>query len=961
MSYYQVGGSLNNDHPYYIRRQADVDLYDALSKGEFCYIFNARQMGKSSLMVQMFHQLEQEGVCCAAVDMSRIGSENLTPEQWYKGLVVELWQGFDLLSKVNLKVWWRERLDISPVQRLGRFIEEIMLAEVGIQQGRFPAKLAIFLDEIDSIRSLDFSVNDFFALIRSCYNQRSLNQAYQRLTFVLLGVATPLDLMSDPLRTPFNIGQAIALDGFQLAQAQTLAQGLEGYVDNPQLAIKEILSWTGGQPFLTQKLCQLLIKHSVFSSHQKQSLEVSSPYSRESDSQLITINDEQLTINESEESPYSVDEKEQIAQIVRKFIIQDWQLQDEPEHLRTIHDRLLANPQKTCRVLGIYQQILNYRTQELQESERDGNLSLTPTPVLADESREQVELLLSGLVVNRQGQLVVKNPIYRAVFNADWVSQQLANLRPYAQYFDAWIANGKQDESHLLQGQVLQDALTWALGKSLSDEDYQFLGASQELAKRQAQSALEAVEQASELLARARQQANQEVQRRRIGWGWIPGMALSITAPILLLRLVGLLQGWEWDVLDQFFRWRPLELPEKRIILITIDEQDITEVGQWPIPDRLLAQVITKLKAQEARTIGLDIYRDLPVEPGHANLVSLFQSTPNLFGIEKVVGNRVAPPPALKQLGQVGFTDQVEDIDGKVRRGLLSVISDQELHYSLAVKMALHYLAAEGIALEELDSYGQRLRLGKAVFERFEGNHGGYVRAQSGGYQILLNFRSPEACCLSFSLKEVLNNQIPSQSVRERLVLIGTTAESIRDNFYTPYSGGLFGSPEAITGVTLNANIASQIISAALDGRPLIRVWSNPMEWLWVLAWAGVGAIVSWRLKSAIALVLSMVIISSGLVGGCFLAFVQGWWLPIVPSLLGLWGAVVAVQIVTNKQMEQLRFRQTLVLLLEMQRQYPTTVQIALEYLKLSEMKENQALIEKQLEMGRWGDGERGR
>ncbi|NER28642.1 MAG: hypothetical protein F6J89_13665, partial [Symploca sp. SIO1C4] len=221
MSYYQVGGSLNNDHPYYIRRQADVDLYDALSKGEFCYIFNARQMGKSSLMVQMFHQLEQEGVCCAAVDMSRIGTENLTPEQWYKGLVVELWQGFDLLSKVNLKAWWRERLDISPVQRLGRFIEEIILTEVGIQQVRFPAKLAIFLDEIDSIRSLDFSVNDFFALIRSCYNQRSLNQAYQRLTFVLLGVATPLDLMSDPLRTPFNIGQAIALDGFQLAQAQT--------------------------------------------------------------------------------------------------------------------------------------------------------------------------------------------------------------------------------------------------------------------------------------------------------------------------------------------------------------------------------------------------------------------------------------------------------------------------------------------------------------------------------------------------------------------------------------------------------------------------------------------------------------------------------------------------------------------------------------------------------------------
>ncbi|HBL60709.1 MAG TPA: molecular chaperone TorD, partial [Cyanobacteria bacterium UBA8803] len=581
------------------------------------------------------------------------------------------------------------------------------------------------------------------------------------------------------------------------------------------------------------------------------------------------------------------------------------------------------------------------------------SLTPLPSPVLADDSREHMELLLSGLVVNQGGRLVVKNPIYQAVFNAQWVSKQLTHLRPYSQTFDAWIAAQGQDESCLLRGQALQDALAWAMGKSLSDLDYQFLGASQDLAKRQAQTALEAVEQASQILATARQRAKQEFLKLRIGWGWIPLVATGVSVPILLLRLGGLLQGAEWNLFDQFVRWRPAEPPEQRVAIVIIDELDITKVGQWPIPDGVLAQAIKNIKAHKPRAIGLDIYRDLAVEPGHAELVNLFKSSPNLFGIEKVVQPTIAPPPVLSQLDQVGFADQVLDADGKLRRGLLSVIaSDNQVRYSLAVKLALHYLEAEGLILEPLEGEPDRLRLGKAIFERFERNDGGYVRAQSGGYQILLNFRGNQEHFSTFSLRQVLANDIPPDSFRDRIVPIGTTAESINDFFYTPYSDSRFNSPKRMAGVTVHANIISEIISAALEGRALFRVWTDPIEWLWIFAWAGVGTAISWLWKSPSAIAALIIFVSSGLLGGCYLAFLLGWWLPFVPSLLVLLGSAIILPIITNKQLEKLQFRRTLAFLLEVCQDYPTAGRIAIEYLKQSESKENQTFIDRQLGNG---------
>ena len=250
---YQTGGSLQYEHPSYIKRQADDDLYNALKAGEFCYVLNARQMGKSSLKVQIINLLKPEGVKCVPIDLTGIGTDS-TQDQWYFSLIEQIVRVLKLYD-LNHEQWWNHRQSISNNLRFSQFIEDVVLVHI-------PNKIVIFLDEIDTTLKLERNLTDnFFALIRLFYNERPLNPKYQRLTFCLLGVAAASDLMPDPLTTPFNIGREIHLKGFKDEhEAERLAVGFDKISKQPKQILAEILNWTGGQPFLTQFFCQLFVK-----------------------------------------------------------------------------------------------------------------------------------------------------------------------------------------------------------------------------------------------------------------------------------------------------------------------------------------------------------------------------------------------------------------------------------------------------------------------------------------------------------------------------------------------------------------------------------------------------------------------------------------------------------------------------------------------------------------------------
>ncbi len=411
---YKFGGALPLDNRTYVTRKADDELYRGLIVGEFCYVLNSRQMGKSSLRVRIMERLQVNKITCVAIDLNEIGT-SITQEKWYLGLINILANHLDLYSGFDLNHWSVNHNLLSPVQQLSKFVEEIFLKNIS-------GNIVIFIDEIDTLLSLkDFSRDDFFALLRLFYNQRVDKQSYKRLTFCLLGVATPSDLINDKKRTPFNIGRAIELNGFKFDEAKPLAEGLEGKVNNPQEILQQILDWTGGQPFLTQKLCHL--------------------------------------ISDSDDNRFL-----EIEEFVRSHIINNWESQDNPEHLKTISDRILQDEQKAGQLLGLYKQIWQKEV------------------IKADENPVQMELRLTGLVVKRNGKLEVYNRIYEKVFNQKWIDKELDNLRPpiYREAITAWLASNRKQESYLLRIDELKTALTWADGRNLSREDNDFLNASQE-------------------------------------------------------------------------------------------------------------------------------------------------------------------------------------------------------------------------------------------------------------------------------------------------------------------------------------------------------------------------------------------------------------------------------------------------------------------------------------------------
>lgn len=377
---------------------------------------------------------------------------------------------------------------------------------------------------------------------------------------------------------------------------------------------------------------------------------------------------------------------------------------------------------------------------------------------------------------------------------------------------------------------------------------------------------------------------------------------LMVMVAVVVLEHQGAFQLLEWATLDRYFRLRPPEPPETRIVLVTIDEDDLRELGGWPISDRILAQTITNLTATNPAVIGLNIYRDLPVSPGSEALQQLMETLPNLIGVYKLIGPSVAPPPILAERGLIGFADFVRDPDGKIRRNLLSHPDGQDqIQLSFAAQVSLFYLRQEHhLELNVVDPQRNIMELGQAHFIPLRGGESGYGQINAGGYQILANYRGGQEQFVSISIRDVLANRLSPEALEDKIVLIGTAAQSLQQSVYTPYSDTV--SNFASSSLVVQGNFISEIVGAALEGRLLLRGIWGWQEVLWTLIWAISGVIVSHCLlgerqfnrQSQILRWLwlggTLVLTGSLPVLLSYLLFQMGWWLPVVAPIAALFG-----------------------------------------------------------------------
>ena len=354
-SFYVIGGTLQRNAPSYVPRQADEDLYNGLTAGKFCYVLTSRQMGKSSLMVRTAARLREDGAAVAVLDLTAIG-QNLTAEQWYDGLLSRIGQQLDLEDE--LEDFWLDHERLGALQRWTRAMREIVLT-------RYTGRVVIFVDEIDAVRSLPFSTDEFFAGIREFYNRRTEDPELARLTFCLLGVATPSDLIRDTRTTPFNIGQRIELSDFNEREAIPLAEGFGRGARIGKALIERVLYWTGGHPYLTQRLCQAVA--------------------------------EDMSVT----TPAGVDKHcEELYLSARA--------RERDDNLLFVRERLLRNEADRAGMLDLYSRVR--ANKQVPDDETNPLLGI---------------LRLSGIVRLAAGRLRVRNRIYQQVFDRNWI---IANM-----------------------------------------------------------------------------------------------------------------------------------------------------------------------------------------------------------------------------------------------------------------------------------------------------------------------------------------------------------------------------------------------------------------------------------------------------------------------------------------------------------------------------------------------------
>ncbi|MEN6616713.1 MAG: adenylate/guanylate cyclase domain-containing protein [Syntrophorhabdus sp.] len=364
--------------------------------------------------------------------------------------------------------------------------------------------------------------------------------------------------------------------------------------------------------------------------------------------------------------------------------------------------------------------------------------------------------------------------------------------------------------------------------------------------------------------------------------------SLCICITIMLVRNAGLLQSIELVLYDFYLATHNFSSPkpDDRVVLVRITENDIKELGHWPLNDGEIAALLTSIEKAGPRVIGLDLFRDIPVPPGKKDLEKVFAEGLNIIGICKIgddLRSGITGPYAAHNAEGVGFNDLVIDHDGTIRRGLLFVDDGKEVFRSFSLLMALEYLKKSNIIPEPDTEDPTHMRLGRALFLPLRTNDGGYVGADTRGYQYLVDFENPTFT--SYTISEVMRGLVPSKAFRDRIVLVGSSAERLKDVFQTPLNR-FRSSHEFEYGVELHAMMAGQLIRLALgESRPL-QFFSETYEWLWVIMWGLLGGIFAhfahrlWQFVACVAGIAGIVF------AGSFLAFIDDWWIPVIPAIM---------------------------------------------------------------------------
>lgn len=382
-------------------------------------------------------------------------------------------------------------------------------------------------------------------------------------------------------------------------------------------------------------------------------------------------------------------------------------------------------------------------------------------------------------------------------------------------------------------------------------------------------------------------------------------VSLLLTGVVVGARNIGIMQSWELLAFDQIMRHRPTEQPDNRIVVVTVTEADVQaqsslERRGLSLSDRTLAEITEKIQQLKPRVIGLDIYRDNPIEINFKNLAAKMQSDNFITvckGGEDDTDPGVPPPPEALQTS-IGFSDVVPDPDTILRRHLLAMAPPTaesakcKTDKSFSFRVASRYLADKNIGAK-LNS-DKNLVIGDKVFNNLTSNSGGYHNINSQGHQVLLNWRAANPYITKVTVQDVLNNKLTSNLVKNRIVLIGTSADSFNDHRWsTPYTKGEWPHSQ-IAGVVVQAHMVSQILSAVLNNRPLLNVLPKWNEYVWIWSWALVGATIALTVQSTRHLILAAVISCGVLYGVCLYIFILGIWAPLVPSMLALLGSIAS-------------------------------------------------------------------